>query len=234
MQNENPKSLKREISGTCIYALILALLLRTLIIQAFWIPSGSMHPTLKENDRVLVLKFWYLLPKVEPKRGEIVVFKYPRTYEANFIKRQKGSFVTIAKRLFPGLDEKSLKKFVGFSEDEIPAENKDYVKRLIGLPGEIVDIKDGKVFINNQALNEPYLDGLNIDNTQDQELKVLSPIPEKCYFFLGDNRGNSQDSRYWGTVSEDLLLGPAVLRYWPPKRIGALGGFWKALIYENQ
>ena len=168
------KSWWREVIETVVYALVLALLLRTFVIQAFWIPSGSMIPTLEPGDRVLVLKFWYMLPKIEPKRGQIVVFKYP-------------------------IDPK-----------------RDFVKRLIGLPGDIVALQDGRVFVNNREIAEPYVQ--NGDNFDMEPTEV----PERKYFCLGDNRSNSQDSRFWGFVPEKFLRGSAVFRYWPPSRIGFL------------
>lgn len=170
-----PKPWWREIIETVLYALVLALLLRTFVIQAFWIPSGSMIPALEPGDRVLVLKFWYSLPKVDPKRGQIVVFKYP-------------------------VDPK-----------------RDFVKRLIGLPGDTIEMEDGRVFVNGREIAEPYV--LHTDNFTTEEPLV---VPAKSYFCLGDNRSNSQDSRFWGYVPENFMRGPAVFRYWPPSRIGLL------------
>lgn len=169
-----PKPWWREVLETIVYAVLLALLLRTFVIQAFWIPSGSMIPTLEPGDRVLVLKFWYSLPKIEMKRGDIIVFKYP-------------------------VDPK-----------------RDFVKRLIGMPGDTVEIKDGRVFINNREIAEPYVQ--HPDNFSMEPIQV----PLKKYFCLGDNRANSQDSRFWGFVPEDFVKGPAVFRYWPLSRIGRL------------
>jgi signal peptidase I len=159
---------------TVVYALLLAVLLRTFVIQAFWIPSGSMLPALEPGDRVLVLKFWYSLLRIAPKRGEIVVFRYP-------------------------VDPK-----------------RDFVKRMIGLPGDTVEINGGRVFINSREIAEPYVQ--NPDNfTMTPQL-----VPANKYFCLGDNRSNSQDSRFWGFVPKNYLRGPAVFRYWPPSRIGLL------------
>ena len=169
-----PKPWWREVLETVVYALILAILLRTFIIQAFWIPSGSMIPTLEPGDRVLVLKFWYALPKVEPKRGQIIVFKYP-------------------------VDPK-----------------RDFVKRLIGLPGDTVEIKEGRVFVNNREIAEPYV------YNRDNDTRPPVTVPSRHYYFLGDNRPNSQDSRYWEFVPEGFIRGPAVFRYWPLSRIGLL------------
>ena len=173
----------REVIETVVYALVLALFLRWLVIQAFWIPSGSMIPTLLPNDRVLVLKFWYRLPKMEPKRGDIVVFKYPVEPE------------------------------------------RDFVKRLIGLPGDTVEIVEGRVFVNNLEITEPY-----VQNRDSLSMEPLS-VPHDQYFFLGDNRSNSQDGRYWRDkktgdwipfVPRNYIRGPAVFRYWPLSRIGLL------------
>jgi signal peptidase I len=169
-----PKPWWRDVLETVVYAVVLALLIRTFVIQAFWIPSGSMLPVLEPGDRVMVIKFWYHLPKINPKRGQIVVFKYP-------------------------VDPK-----------------RDFVKRVIGLPGDKMEIIGGRVFINDREIAEPYV--LHPDNfTMPAEV-----IPPKSYFCLGDNRANSQDSRFWGPVKEDFLRGPAVFRYWPPSRIGFL------------
>lgn len=164
----------REVIETVLWALVLALILRTFVIQAFWIPSSSMAPTFEPGDRVIVLKFWYMLPKIEPKRGQIVVFKYPA-------------------------DPK-----------------RDFVKRMIGMPGDTVELKEGRVFINGREIAEPYV--VNLDNYNMEPIEV----PADKYFCLGDNRPNSQDSRFWGFVPANFLRGPAVFRYWPLSRIGLL------------
>ena len=162
----------KEMIETVLWALVLALVLRALVIQAFWIPSGSMIPTLLPRDRVLVAKFWYSF--AEPKRGQIIVFKYP-------------------------VDPK-----------------RDFVKRLIALPGETVEIIEGTVHIDGEPLIEPYVknrDGLDCGAIE---------VPEGQYFMLGDNRPNSQDSRFWGFVPEANIKGPAFIRYWPIPRVGGL------------
>lgn len=169
-----PKPWWRETIETVLWALVLALILRTFVIQAFWIPSGSMIPTLEPGDRVLVLKFWYSLPKVSPKRGQIVVFKYP-------------------------VDPR-----------------RDFVKRIIGLPGDTVEIKQGMLYVNGSALFEPYVKNMDTYNMDE----IL--VPDKSYFCLGDNRPNSQDGRFWGFVPSNFLRGPAVFRYWPLNRIGVI------------
>jgi len=166
------KSWLREALETLVWALALALVLRTFVIQAFWIPSGSMIPTLDPGDRVLVLKFWYHLPKVEPGRGTIVVFKYP-------------------------VDPR-----------------RDFVKRIIGVPGDTVEIREGRVYVNGVERAEPY-----VKNRDSYTMPPLV-IPKGKYFCMGDNRPNSQDSRFWGLVPENFIRGPVVFRYWPLARLG--------------
>ena len=164
----------RETIETVLWAVVLALILRTFVIQAFWIPSGSMIPTLEIGDRVLVLKFWYHLPKVEPKRGDIIVFKYP-------------------------VDPR-----------------RDFVKRIIGLPGDKVEMRNGTVYVNDKELFEPH-----VKNTDTYNMAPVT-VPPDNYFCLGDNRPNSQDGRFWGLVPANFVRGPAVFRYWPLNRIGLL------------
>jgi signal peptidase I len=166
----------RETIETILWALALALILRTFVVQAFWIPSGSMIPTLEIGDRVLVAKFWYTFS--EPKRGQIAVFKYP-------------------------VDPQ-----------------RDFVKRIIGLPGETVSMKDGVVYIDGNPIDDSYV--RNHDYYDMEPVKV----PEGQYFVLGDNRPNSQDARFWPDVHKfvprSYLKGPAFVRYWPIARIGLL------------
>lgn len=168
------KPLWRDILETVLYALGIALLLRTFVVQAFWIPSGSMIPTLEPGDRVMVLKAWEFIPGTTYKRGDIIVFRFP-------------------------VDPK-----------------RDFVKRLIGLPGERVQIVDGRVFIDSREIAEPYVrfpDNFNMD-------EIL--VPPGQLFCLGDNRGNSQDSRFWGFVPAKFVHGPVIFRYWPLTRLGRI------------
>ena len=169
---------KREISGVrnaiewvviIVGALLVAFVVKTFLIQAFYIPSGSMLPTLKEEDRVLVNKLSYDLHGVE--RGDIVVFKGP---------------------------------------DHAQGEVKDLIKRVIGLPGETVEAHDGQVFVNGNAISEPYLgDGITTGPME----KIT--VPPHHYWVMGDNRGNSKDSRFFGAIDESLIIGKAFVRVWP-------------------
>ena len=164
-----PWSWLRETIETVVWAVALALLLKAFVVGNFWIPSESMLPTLLVGDRVIVWKFEYLLRK--PKRGDVIVFKYPK--------------------------DTSL----------------DYVKRLIALPGDEVEIKNGIVWINGEQTNEPYV-------TFHDTYNYKAIVPADSYLALGDNRPNSADSRFWGFVPAKNVYGPVSFRYWPLNRIG--------------
>ncbi|WP_417909961.1 signal peptidase I [Candidatus Electronema sp. PJ] len=190
MSNSQPtqqsKSVAREYVEAIIIAVLLALFIRTFLVQAFKIPSGSMLETLQIGDHVLVSKFIYgirnpfsgevLVPIKEPKRGDIVVFKYPQD---------------------PSLD---------------------YIKRVIAVGGETVEIKDKKVFINGQPLADEH--GQFKDNqiipASDGPRDNLGPIavPAGKLFVMGDNRDNSFDSRFWGFVDLKAVRGKAFILYW--------------------
>lgn len=158
-------------------AVLVALLLRASLFQAFWIPSESMETTLLVDDRVLVNKVSYQLHDVH--RGDVVVFARP---------------------------------------DNDPAEIRDLIKRVVGLPGETVEGRGGSVYINGMRLEESsYLDVGVV--TEDFEPVV---VPENEVFVMGDNRGNSTDSRVFGTVSEERIVGRAFVLFWPVNRIGSL------------
>ncbi|MBQ9419440.1 MAG: signal peptidase I [Synergistaceae bacterium] len=175
---EAAKSWWRETIETIVWAFILAMIIRTFIVQAFWIPSGSMIPTLEVRDRVLVAKFWNLF--FEPSRGSLYVFKYP-------------------------VDP-----------------DRDFVKRVIAIPGDVVDIKIGVVYINGSPTVEPYVKNHDRYTLRPNSIfqQVPFTVPDGKYFMLGDNRSNSQDSRYWGFASIDDMRGPVFFRYWPLNRIG--------------
>lgn len=156
-------------------ALVVALVIKALLIQAFYIPSESMVPTLHIGDRVLVNKMSYRLHDVN--RGDIVVFERPS----------------------------------GESDPRI----KDLIKRVIGLGGETIEARDGKVLINDHLLDEPYLPGGTSTTNLPRQL-----IPPDHVFVMGDNRTNSRDSRVFEAIPEDLIVGRAFIRVWP---IGDLG-----------
>ena len=183
------KSAWRDWSEALFVAAILALIIRTFIVQAFKIPSGSMEDTLLIGDHLLVNKFIYgiQVPGVdgrfltirEPQRGDIVVFEFPEDRGQSFWKRR------------------------------------DFIKRVVGLPGDIVEIRNKQVFVNNQPHVVPeavYKDGTLIPGGRDNMPAVKVPVGH--YFMMGDNRDRSYDSRFWGFVSNAEIKGLALIKYW--------------------
>jgi signal peptidase I len=151
-------------------ALVVAVVVKTFLIQAFYIPSLSMYSTLDKGDRVLVNKVSYHLHDVH--RGDIVVFKRP-----------------------PNVADTAIK---------------DLIKRVVGLPGDKIAGHDGAVYVNGKRLTEKYLDRGTF--TSDFSSRT---IPKNRIFVMGDNRGNSEDSRVFGPIDEDLVVGRAFVRVWP-------------------
>lgn len=173
---DTTKQLIRETLETVVIAFVLAMIIRTFVVQAFKIPSGSMRPTLEVGDRILVNKFIYRFK--EPQRGDVIVFRSP--------------------------------------EDT----KKDFIKRLIGKGKETVEIREGKIYIDDVLSDSPRLASkyyYNRDKYGAEGQKVY--IPEDNYYALGDNSASSRDSRYWGFVPKNNMLGKAFLIYWPINRI---------------
>lgn len=187
-----------ELPVLIVLAFALAILLKTFVIQAFYIPSGSMEPTLLPGDRVLVNKVLF-----EADRGDIVVFENPRSGE----EPDRGIVDGFLHWLSEGL---------GFARPE----NEDFIKRVIGLPGETVEIRRHTVYVDGEALDEPYLTRGAVRSMSD-----YGPVevPHDALFVLGDNRGASSDSRFsLGFVPLDKVVGEAFVIIWPPSRIGWL------------
>ncbi|MBW3659492.1 MAG: signal peptidase I [Actinobacteria bacterium] len=190
----------RELPVLLLVAFVLAFLLRTFVVQVFYIPSQSMEPTLQVNDRMVVEKISYLFR--EPRRGEIVVFEGERS--------SLPTEEETSARLLRGVGQ-----FLGV----VPANARDFVKRVIGLPGDTIRIEDGRVFVNDVPLEEPYVE------FEDTKTQGPYEVPEGKLFFLGDNRPNSSDSRYTlGYVDADAVVGRAAVVIWPVEHIGGLGG----------
>jgi signal peptidase I len=193
-------SFLRELPVLLLIAFLLAFLLRTFVLQVFYIPSASMEPTLMVNDRMVVEKVTYRFR--EPQRGDIVVFE-----GENGIGGPAGGAVTEVIR--------GVGQFLGV----VPASAKDFVKRVIGLPGDEISIDEvGQVFVNGAALDEPY---------KVEEHSAYGPVvvPEGRLFFLGDNRPNSSDSRRsLGFVERDNVVGRAVVIIFPLSDAGLLTG----------
>jgi signal peptidase I len=186
------KSTAREYFESICVAVILALFVRTFVVQAFKIPTGSMENNLLIGDHLLVNKFVFaptltgleraLLPIDPIRRGDIIVFKYP----------------------------------------EEP--DRDFVKRVIALPGETIELRNKKVYIDGKPIDEPYVHFIfppeegaaAAPDVQDFDVtRTYGPVtvPERMYFMMGDNRDNSQDSRYWGFMPESYVKGKALFVY---------------------
>ncbi len=182
------KSTAREYFESICVAVILALFVRTFVVQAFKIPTGSMENNLLIGDHLLVNKFVFaptatavedtLLPIDPIARGDIIVFKYPEDPE------------------------------------------RDFIKRTIGLPGETLELRNKKVFINGTMLDEPYVQYLwtpsDEEGAFDFDVRMTYgpvTVPEGQYFMMGDNRDNSQDSRYWGFLPREYIKGKALFVY---------------------
>jgi signal peptidase I len=190
-----------ELPVLLLVAFLLALLIKTFLVQAFYIPSESMENTLKVGDRVLVNKVVYHLHP--PRRGDVIVFEDPN---GAVVHRNPVS------ALFHWLTE-------GFGVSTSP--EKDFIKRVIGLPGETVEMHLCVVYINGQPLDEPYL---NPNKGTQCEYGPVT-VPAKSLFVLGDNRGNSKDSRFGlGFIPYSKVVGRAFVIIWPPSRIGWLRG----------
>ena len=177
-EREKPSGIRNVVEWVVIAggALLVAFVIKTFLLQAFYIPSLSMAPTLQINDRVLVNKLSYDLHEVN--RGDLVVFESPPN---------EGS------------------------------ETKDLIKRVIALPGETVESRDGKILINGQILDEPYLDRGVTTGALDSVT-----VPPDHLWVMGDNRSNSRDSRFFGPIPESLVIGRAFVRVWPITEISLL------------
>jgi signal peptidase I len=190
----------KELPILIVIAFGLALLIKTFLAQAFFIPSESMVPTLVVDDRVLVNKLVYRFR--EPRRGEIIVFVAEKPAPKPFLGRVR-SFLT------EGLGV-------------VTPEEQDFIKRVIALPGETIRVDGrGRVFITPAGgsepfrLREPYLAG-----ERDQNRYGPFTVPTDSYFVMGDNRAHSSDSRVRGPVHREDIIGKAFLRLWPPGRVG--------------
>jgi len=188
----------KETVETIVFVVVMVIIIRFFVGEIRWIPSGSMHPTLLEGDRIFVERYSRFYST--PKRGDIMVFYPP------FVKLKNTPW-----QLFSRL--------TGFFCKDIA-----YIKRVIGMPGdkfEIKTFKDGKsiVFINDKPLEEKYIQS-PYDYTPCTETMICGPIiiPDKYYMMMGDNRGNSQDGRYWGLLPEDRFIGRATFVFWPFNR----------------
>lgn len=189
----------RELPILVVVAFAVALLIKSFLVQAFYIPSASMESTLLVGDRVLVEKVTYRFDN--PDHGEVVVFEKdfgaPVEEDESFVRDIVDSF----------------RSLFGFPTGG----QQDFIKRVIAVGGDRVEGRDGKVFLNGQELPEPYLP----EGTQTSSFGPTE-IPEGMVFVMGDNRGNSDDSRGFGPIEVDQIIGHAFVLIWPPAHFGGL------------
>jgi signal peptidase I len=196
-----PWAFLRELPVLLLVAFVLALLIKTFLVQAFYIPSASMEPTLQVGDRVLVNKLVYRFHP--PRRGDVIVFEDPTPGPED----DQGALPAFWDWLTEGL---------GVSSNP----EKDFIKRVIALPGETIEVKSGDVYIDGRKIDEPYLHPFK-DESDFEPVKV----PPDSLFVMGDNRANSNDSRRsLGFIPYDKVVGKAFVIIWPPSRIGWLRG----------
>lgn len=172
-------------------ALVIAVIVKTVVAQAFYIPSGSMLPQLQIGDRIVVSKLSYRLH--DPRRGDIVVFDAPAP--------EPEDEDPLVERIVRGLAQA-----IGLAAPSTD----EFVKRVIALPGEVVEAHDGKVWVNGQEVVEPYLPP---GSTTTDFAPVT--VPDDRVWVMGDNRSNSADSRQFGPIAESTIVGRVVLRVWP-------------------
>lgn len=169
---------------------------RPYVVEAFYIPSESMTPTLEVGDRVLVNKFIYRF--TEPERGDIIVFKTPEG-------------------LNNAVDGNPVARLIGWFQGRRD-ERQDLIKRVVALPGDAITVRNGRLFVNGERRNEPYLNR----ELPDQSFFDQTTVPRGKVFVMGDNRSNSRDSRFIGPIPKENIEGEAFVRFWPPGRIGLL------------
>lgn len=218
------KSKLRENIEAIVFALVIALFIKTFIVDVYKIPTGSMIPTIEVGDFIVASKFMYgakipftdlRLPDVrDPRRGDVIIFLAPY-YDPPHILVQM--FTPIVYTLTLG--------FVN-----IDPQPKFYVKRCIGLPGDEVEIINKVVYVNDEQLDgwwtirhaDPEVIPPGDSLMSNRDFYGPMVVPEEHYFMLGDNRDQSNDSRFWGFVQRDEIFGMALFRYWPLNRMGAV------------
>lgn len=185
----------REAVETAVFVIVMVIIIRFFVGEIRWIPSGSMKPTLVEGDRIFVERFTRFY--ATPNRGDIMVFYPP-------FEKLKNNPTAVFKRL------------TGFFCKDVA-----YIKRVIGLPGDKIVIKpnsEGRyaVYVNGKMLSEDYiLDDYDYIPCSEKMYCGPMTVPKGQFFMMGDNRGNSQDSRFWGFLPKDRFVGKAVFLFWP-------------------
>ncbi|QEC50329.1 signal peptidase I [Baekduia soli] len=187
-------------------AIALALSLQAYALKPYRIPSGSMEPTLKVGDRVLVNRFGHRVLGGEPHVGDIIVFHPPKGADPSSpvcgARAQGQGSLTPCSRPTPG------------------ASSQAFIKRVVAVGGDRIAIRDGHVIRNGRPAREPFAQRC-FPGEQQCEFPNTITIPRGSVFLMGDNRGNSDDSRFWGPVPDAWVVGRALAIYWPPVRLGS-------------
>lgn len=200
--SKNLKGVLKESIETIVFVVVMVIIIRFFIGEIRWIPSSSMEPTLTVGDRLFIERVTRFYKK--PTRGDIVVFYPPMTQLQN-------------------TPLKVFQRLTGFFCKDIA-----YIKRIVAKGGDKVEVKKVKdnkykVVVNGKELKEDYiLNDFDYIECNDEMYCGPMTVPEGHYFLLGDNRGNSQDSRFWGFLKEDRVIGRAIVIFWPLNRLRML------------
>ena len=208
------KKIIKEIGGwiICIViAVILALLIKYFILTPTVVKQESMYPTLEENQRLILNRLGRTFKQM-PKRGDIITFEAPtvtyRTEEDTDISNPVAIY-----------EDEERNIFGNFSYNVLEIGKTSYIKRVIGLPGDHVQIKNGKVYINEEELEEDYLQsGIVTDDAEGMFSDII--VPENTVFAMGDNRNSSVDCRAFGCIPLERIEGKVLIRFWPLNEFG--------------
>jgi signal peptidase I len=204
---------KRSVAGSVLElvaivgaALGLALLIQAFVVKPYRIPSGSMEPTLKIGQRILVDRI--ATNFISPHVGEILVFHPPRNFQEGCVDPAAGE----------NSDGQDSARACDAAWKQ--ASSQTFVKRVVGLPGDRISIVNGHVIRNGVQEKDSYI--APCGGSGSCTFPATITIPPGDYFMMGDNRGESDDSRFWGPVPKSWIIGQAFFTYWPPDRIGPL------------
>jgi signal peptidase I len=203
---KSPVGTLLELALIVLAALGLALGIQAFLVKPYRIPSGSMLPTVHINQRVLVNRIG--MDFSSPHIGDIIVFHPPKNYNQGCADSDEGENEA-------GQDAASACA-VAWSQPS----SETFIKRVVGLPGDRLSIRDGHVYRNGRRENDPYIVPCDGDAACSFPQTVI--VPPGDYYMMGDNRPDSEDSRFWGPVPRAWIIGKAFLTYWPPDRIGFL------------